>query len=60
MSEPEEFKKKKLWDHCRICGESVPIRVGEEEAKYRLCPVCKSKLARGLEKIEEIEKNLGV
>lgn len=59
MSEPEDFKKK-LWGHCRICDGAVLIRVGEEEAKYCLCPICKGKIARGLEKIEEIEKTLGM
>lgn len=59
LSEPEEFKKHKPWDHCRICGELVPIRVGEEVAKYRLCRTCKGKIAKSLEKFEELEKELG-
>ena len=59
MSEPEDFKKKRLWDYCRICGELVPIRVGEEVSKYRLCRTCKGKIAKSLEKFEELEKELG-
>lgn len=59
MSEFEEFKKHKPCDYCRICGELVPIRVGEEISKYRLCRTCKGKIAKSLEKFEELEKELG-
>ena len=59
MSEPEEFKKHKPYYHFRIFGELVPIRVIEEFSKYRLCRTCKEKIAKSLEKFEELEKELG-